>query len=208
MNKTFLVAALLACALSIPAAAQNPQDKPTQMARADKPSIPAGSTVANDAAYQIGAQDVLNVSVWKEPDLSGPVPVRPDGMISLPLINDVQAAGLTPMQLSELLTTKLHKYLSQPRVTVIVTAMNSQRIYILGEVTRPGAFPLLPNMTALQALSSAGGFTQFADMKNIYVLRNENGSQKKFPLNYKQVVKGARPEENIALKPGDTIVVP
>jgi polysaccharide biosynthesis/export protein len=203
-----MLAVMVGCALLLPAAAQTAQDHPTQMARADKPTLPAGTAVANDSMYQIGAQDVLNVSVWKEPDLSGPVPVRPDGMISLPLINDVQASGLTPMQLSDLLSTKLKKYLAEPRVTVIVTAMNSQRIYILGEVSRPGAFPLLPNMTALQALSSAGGFTQFADMKNIYVLRNDNGRQQKFPLNYKEVVKGARPEQNIPLKPGDTIVVP
>ena len=113
----------------------------------------------------IGAQDVLDISVWKEPEVSRVVPVRPDGKISLPLLNDVQAAGLTPAQLAAQITESLKKYVTNPQVTVIVTTINSQRVYMLGEVTRPGAFPLLPGMTVLQALSSAGGFTQFAERK-------------------------------------------
>jgi len=161
-----------------------------------------------DPAYVIGEQDVLNVNVWKEPEVSRTVPVRPDGKISLPLINDVQAAGLTPTQLGMAITEKLRKFMAEPQVTVIVTAINSQRIYIVGEVNRAGAFPMLPNMTVLQALSSAGGFTQFADLKDIYVLRHQDGKQVKFPFNYKDVIKGKSPEQNIFLKPGDTIVVP
>jgi polysaccharide export outer membrane protein len=145
--------------------------------------------------------------VWKEADLTTSLPVRPDGKISLPLLNDVQAAGLTPMQLAESITEKLKKYIADPRVTVVVTAMNSRRIYVLGEVLHTGAVPLLPNMTVLQALATAG-FTQFANVKGIYVLRTENGKQVKLPFNYKQVVKGADPRQNIALKPGDTVVVP
>jgi polysaccharide export outer membrane protein len=128
-------------------------------------------------------------------------------MISLPLLNDVQAAGLTPMQLAASISDKLKKYVSDPRVTVVVTAMNSQRIYMLGEVTHTGAMPLIPNMTVLQALASAG-FTQFANTKGIYILRTENGKQQKIPFNYKQVIKGESMEQNIPLKPGDTIVVP
>jgi polysaccharide export outer membrane protein len=150
----------------------------------------------------------LNVNVWKEAEMSGTVPVRPDGKISLPLLNDVQAAGLTPTQLADQVSEKLKKYLEQPRVTVVVTQVNSRRYFVLGEVTKAGAYPLVPNMTVLQALSSAGGFTQFANAKNIYVLRVENGKQNKFPFNYRDVVKGRNSEQNILLKPGDTIVVP
>jgi polysaccharide export outer membrane protein len=164
-----------------------------------------GSVVGPD--YVIGADDNLHISVWKEPDLTNTLPVRPDGKISMPLLNDVQAAGLTPMQLAGSLTEKLKKYLADPRVTVVVTQMNSQRVYVLGEVLHSGALPLLPNMTVLQALATAG-FTQFANTKGIYVLRAENGKQQKMPFNYKQAMKGDAVAQNISLKPGDTIVVP
>ena len=157
--------------------------------------------------YVIGADDNLHISVWKEPELTNTLPVRPDGKISMPLLDDVQAAGLTPMQLASSLTEKLKKYLADPRVTVVVTQMNSQRIYVLGEVLHTGAMPLLPNMTVLQALATAG-FTQFANTKGIYILRTANGKQQKLPFNYKQVVKGDDVAQNISLKPGDTIVVP
>lgn len=157
--------------------------------------------------YVIGADDNLHISVWKEPDLTNTLPVRPDGKISMPLLNDVQASGLTPMQLASSLTEKLKKYLADPRVTVVVTQMNSQRVYILGEVLHSGAIPLLPNMTVLQALATAG-FTQFANTKGIYVLRNQNGRQQKIPFNYRQAMRGEDVAQNITLKPGDTIVVP
>ena len=138
---------------------------------------PAPTTAATDPNYIIGAQDVIDISVWKEPDLTREVPVRPDGKISLPLLNDVQAAGLTPTQLADQITMSLKKFVTDPQVTVIVTEINSQRVYILGEVARPGAYPLLPQMTFLQALSSAGGFTAFANLKKIYLLRQVNGKQ-------------------------------
>jgi polysaccharide export outer membrane protein len=128
-------------------------------------------------------------------------------MISLPLLNDVQAAGLTPMQLSADLTVKLKKYVTDPRVTVVVTAMNSQRVYVLGEVMHTGPMNLLPHMTVLQALATAG-FTQFANTKKIYVLRTENGKQDKISVNYKQLIKGEAMSQNMVLKPGDTVVVP
>jgi len=168
--------------------------------------VPRAAT--EDPSYVIGPADVVDVSVWKEPEVSRTIPVRPDGNISLPLLNDVHAAGLTPTQLAAQITVRLNKYLTNPQVTVIVTAINSQRIYILGEVLRAGAYPLLPGMTMLQALSTAGGFTQFASTKNIYVLREENGNQVKHPFNYKEVVSGGKPEQNTTLKAGDTIVVP
>lgn len=154
----------------------------------------------------IGWGDTLYISVWKEPDLTATIPVRPDGKISVPLLNDVQAAGFTPMQLAASLTERLKKYLADPRVTVIVTQANSQRIFVLGEVQHTGPMTLLPNMTVLQALSGAG-FSQFANTKKIYVLRNEGGKEKKFPFNYKQALKGSV-AQNIVLQPGDTIVVP
>jgi len=160
-----------------------------------------------NASYVIGADDTLAVSVWKEPDLTATLPVRADGMISLPLLNDVQAAGLTPMQLAASITEKLKKYVSDPRVTVTVTQMNSQRVYVTGEVMHSGAMNLTPEMTVLQALASAG-FSQFANIKGIYVLRNENGAQKRYPVNYKKLIKGEDNSSNILLKPGDTIVVP
>ena len=123
----------------------------------------------------IGPEDVLDINVWKEPDMTRVVPVRPDGKISLPLINDVQAAGSTPQQLAATVTEKLRKFITEPQVTVIVTQINSQRVFVVGEVLRAGAFPLIPGMTVLQALASAGGFTTFADVKKIHVMRLVNG---------------------------------
>lgn len=161
-----------------------------------------------DAKYVIGPQDVLDINVWKESELTRSVPVRPDGRISLPLLNDVQAAGLTPGQLAAQITEGLKKFITSPRVTVIVAQSNSQRVYLLGEVIRPGAYPLLPGMTVLQALSSAGGFSMFANTKKIYVLRQTGEKQEKFPFNYKEAVGGKHPEQNIVLKAGDQIVVP
>lgn len=169
---------------------------------------PAPTPATTDASYIIGPEDVLNIDVWKEQEISRIVPVRPDGKISLPLLNDVQAAGLTPMQLQAALRDALKKFISDPQVTVIVTQVNSRRIFVLGEVPRPGAMPMLPHMTVLQAISSAGGFSQFAKEKEIYVLRTENGRQLTIPFNYKEVIRGKRPDQNIELKPGDTVVVP
>jgi polysaccharide export outer membrane protein len=157
--------------------------------------------------YVIGADDTLHISVWKEPDLTETLPVRPDGKISMPLLNDITAAGLTPLELKDTITEKLKKYIADPRVTVVVTGMNSRRVFVTGEVLHTGPMTLLPHMTVLQALAQAG-FTQFANPKGIYLLRNENGKPQKLPFNYKEVVKGNHPEQNIELRPGDTIVVP
>jgi polysaccharide export outer membrane protein len=162
---------------------------------------------ASDSDYVIGADDTLRISVWKEPDLSETLPVRPDGKISMPLLNDIPAAGLSPLQLKDSITEKLKKFIADPRVTVVVTAMNSRRVFVSGEVVHSGPMTLLPHMTVLQVLSQAG-FTQFANPKAIYLLRSENGRQQKIPFNYKEVIKGNHPEQNIELKPGDTVVVP
>jgi polysaccharide export outer membrane protein len=199
----FLLVGVLASMAAAQANAKaNDEAKP---AAADKAQAEPTSVAGPD--YKIGADDMLHISVWKEPDLTETLPVRPDGKISLPLLNDVTAAGLTPSQLADSIGTKLKKYLSDPRVTVIVTAMNSQKIYVLGEVTHTGTMPLQPNMTVLQALASAG-FTQFANTKGIYLLRTENGKQQKIPVNYRALLKGASIDQNLILRPGDTIVVP
>ena len=166
---------------------------------------PATPAVPSD--YVIGPDDNLKISVWKEPDMTVSLPVRPDGKISIPLLDDVQAAGMTPMQLAASIKTKLKKYIEDPRVTVVVTAMNSQRVFVLGEVTHSGPMSLLPGMTVLQALSSAG-FTQFSNLKAIYLLRTQDGHETKIPFKYKDAIRGKSAQTDLMLKPGDTIVVP
>jgi polysaccharide biosynthesis/export protein len=210
----FSVIALTAAAMTNAAQQdkKNEKKETTVTATRNDAAPPVDNTTpiaaTTDPAYLIGPEDVLDVSVWKEPDVSRVVPVRPDGRISLPLINDVQAAGLSPQQLAGSVSEKLKKYLNGPQVTVIVTAINSQRVFVVGEVLRAGAFPMLPGMTVLQALSSAGGFTTFADVKKIHVVRLRNGKQVEIPFNYRDVLKGDNSEQNIKLQPGDTIVVP
>lgn len=181
-----------------------------QTAKAPSPSNVAPRVQSPPAGpgYVIAPGDLLEIQVWKEPEISKTVPVRPDGKISVPLLNDVQAAGLSAPALTTDLTEKLKKFIADPQVTVIVTQVNSERIYITGEVTRGGAFPLVSGMTVLQALASAGGFTTFANPKKVYVLRQENGKPVKYPFNYKEVIAGRNAEQNIVLKAGDTIVVP
>ena len=165
------------------------------------------ATVSPEPSYVIGVDDVLLISVWKEPDLTATLPVRPDGMISVPLLDDVQAAGLTPMQLAAVLKEKLRSYVTNPRVTVVITQTNSHRIYVLGEVLHTGPISLVHKMTVLQALATAG-FNEFANTKGIYILRTQNGKEEKIRFNYKQVLKGEGESKNILLQPGDMIVVP
>ena len=177
------------------------------LAAGEVTSKPARATT-DDPNYSIALEDVLTIDVWKEPEISRTVPVRRDGKISLPLLNDVQAAGLTPTQLGAEIVEKLRATIVHPQVTVIVAQMSSLRIYILGQVTRGGAYPLVPEMTVMQALSIAGGFTPYANVKKIYVMRRESGTDKTFAVNYKEVVSGHKTEQNIRLQAGDTIVVP
>ena len=176
---------------------------------ATTPQSPAPpNSATEDPDYVIGADDQLDISVWKEPEITRRVPVRTDGKISIPLLNDIQAAGLTPMQLQAQITEKLKKFLTEPQVTVTVMATNSRRVYIMGEVGRPGPIGLLSNMTVLQAITTAGGLGQFANSSKIRILRTEGGKQVVFSFNYKDVLAGKNPEQNIMLKPGDSIVVP
>jgi len=220
MLKRMAISLVFSTTLAFGAAAQaqdNAQEKQPNDAqqKQTQPLIAKASTggsiskaATSDPNYVIGAEDVLDINVWKETELTRSVPVRPDGKISLPLLNDVQAAGLTPMQLSSQIADNLNKYVTNPQVTVIVTAINSQRIYIIGEVARAGAFPLTPGMTVLQALANAGGFSQYANKKGIYVRRMENGKPQKFAFNYKEVIAGNHLQQDIELKPGDEVVVP
>jgi len=203
-NSFLLLSSLTIGLLSVQLAGAQEKPAPPK----SEPAANSTASVAPDAEYKIGAQDVIRIDVWKEPDISRTIPVRPDGKISLPLLNDVQASGLTAIELATSLHESLSKYLTNPQVTVTVTEINSRRVYLTGEVNKAGALPLLPGMTVLQALASGGGFTQFAKLKNVYVLRTENGKQVKHPFNYKEVVKGNMAEQNIPLQPGDVIVVP
>lgn len=173
------------------------------------PTNPAPSSAAkavDNAKYIIGTEDTLQISVWKEPSLSGSIPVRPDGMISLVLVGDLQAAGKTPMQLADDITGRLKKYIQDPNVSVLVMGVNSQKIFLVGEVGHVGPIMLTGGMTALQAIAAGGGLSPYANSKKIYILRSDGSKQEKIPFNYRQALKG----ENLGptLKPGDTIVVP
>lgn len=169
-----------------------------------------GSRAAHsDSSYVIGADDVLAINVWKEPEVSRAVPVRSDGKISLPLVGELMAGGQTPLQLEQEITKRLQNYISEPEVTVIVQDSKSQRINILGMVAKPGSYLLTGSATVLDAIAMAGGFKDFAKQKSIYVLRaNSDGTQKRISFNYKEVIKGKNPEQNIRLQAGDTVVVP
>ncbi len=171
------------------------------------PPTDGTSSLIQSPGYLIGPDDILHIQVWKEPELGATLPVRTDGKISLPLINDVQAAGMTPVELAGSITEKLKKYFDDPRVTVMVSQMTHQRVYVVGEVMSHGPMVLLPDMTVLQVLATSG-LTQFANRKKIYVLRTTNGHEQKFPVNYKRLLKGDQMSQNIKLQPGDTIVVP
>ena len=201
--------ASLLLAMPCAAVAQNTPPSPatTAATTATATTTKTGVGKVDASSYVIGPDDALQVTVWREPTLSGTFPVRPDGMISLTLLGDVQAAGLTPMQLSDSITTKLKKFVQDPSVTVVVTGVNSQRIFVVGEVGHVGPMMMTPGMTALQAIATAGGLSPFANSKRIYILRGEPGKQEKIPFNYKLALKGDS-KQQISLLPGDTIVVP
>jgi polysaccharide export outer membrane protein len=168
-----------------------------------------GATKPHDDTFVIGNDDVLAINVWKEPDISRSIPVRSDGKISLPLAGEIQAAGRTPLKLERDIASKLQSYISEPEVTVMVQQINSEKFNILGQVTRPGSYPLTNSATVLDAIALAGGFRDFAKQKSIYILRQGPvGGQSRISFNYKDVIKGRNPEQNVKLEPRDTIVVP
>ncbi len=198
---------LVMVALFVPVILCQAQDN-KQADQAVSPPIAAqAANSQSTATYVIGASDVLTVTVWKEPSFSGTLLVRPDGMVSVPLLGDIQASGLTPLQLADQLATKLKKYIQDPNVSVVISQIHSKVIYMLGEVGKKGPLEMTPGMTLLEAISSAGGLTDFANSRKIYILRDEAGKRQNIPVHYKQALKGDS-ALNLALKPGDTIVVP
>jgi polysaccharide export outer membrane protein len=171
---------------------------------ADKPS----ADKPHDDSFVIGNDDVLAINVWKEPDISRSIPVRSDGKISLPLVGEVQAAGLTPLKLEKDIAEKLKSYISEPEVSVMVQQVNSQKFNILGQVTKPGTYVIANSPTVLDAIALAGGFRDFAKKKSIYVLRHGASGEVRLPFNYKDVSQGKNMQQNVKLQPGDTIIVP
>jgi len=219
VEKARIFAICLACsALSIEAFAQSgapatkqPPPAATQPAPAVAPAAAAPATAAGvslPSGYVIGPEDQLSIVYWREKDLSADVVVRPDGLISLPLLNDVNASGLTPEQLRVSITQGASKFVEEPTVSVVVKAINSRKVFITGQVAKPGPFPLGGPMTVLQLIAQAGGVAEYANKSEIVVIRNENGKQSTFSFNYDQVIKRKNLSQNIELKPGDTVIVP
>jgi polysaccharide biosynthesis/export protein len=205
---------LLALAVLVPAfycAAQETATTagPGGMSDVPKTSQPSAqiAMAKADDSYVIGPGDLLAVGVWKEQALSGSLLVRPDGMISMPLIGDIQAANLTPIQLADQISTRLKKFIQDPNVTVVVSQIHSKVVYMLGEIGKRGPIEMTPGMTFLQAISIAGGPTDYANLKKIYILRHDGGKQLKVPVHYKKALNGDS-ACNIELRPDDTIVVP
>jgi polysaccharide export outer membrane protein len=184
---------------------KSPEPAATGTAKSADIARPAESV---SSGYIVGDSDVLHVNVWKEAEVTQTVVVRTDGNISLPLINEVKVSGLTPLQIQELVAEKLKSFLNNPQVTVTVTEIHSKRAFITGEVVRPGTYSLNAETTVLQLIAQAGGFTPFAKKDNIVVLRTGDGQQMRLKFKYKEVVQGKKTEQNIALHPGDTVVVP
>jgi polysaccharide biosynthesis/export protein len=193
--------AALALALASVLMAQSP-------APAQNASATANTGKAHDDSFIIGNDDLLAVDVWKEPGITRTIPVRSDGKISLPLVGEVQAAGLTPAKLEQDIAGKLKNYISEPEVTVIVQQVNSQKFNILGQVVKPGSYVIANSPTVLDAIALAGGFRDFAKKKSIYVLRHGPSGELRLPFNYKDVSQGKNMAQNVKLEPGDTIIVP
>src|SRR5260370_34400827 len=165
--------------------------------------------VRTDSAYIIGRGDLLAINVWNEPEVTGKVPVRTDGKISIPLAGEIQASGLTPDSLQATISKTLNEFVKEPTVTVVVEEMNSRQFNVLGEVQHPGSFPLIRPTRVLDALAQAGGFRDFAKVKKIYVLRRSpTGGSVKLPFNYKRVTQGENIQDDVELQAGDTVIVP
>ena len=181
-----------------------------QTPAAPQQTPPAQATASAElpAGYVIGVDDVLSVVFWREKEMSAEVVVRPDGKISLPLLNDMQAEGLTPEQLRQAIEKAAAKFIADPNATVVVKTINSRKVFITGNVMKPGTYALTSDMTVLQLIAVAGGLQEYADAKNIVIMRRENGRDQHFSFNYKDVTRQKNLQQNIVLKPGDTVVVP
>ncbi len=211
-----LPAAILVLACLVGGAVRSSAALAGSMPQGQTPSAPtspekangSSSVVAVEPDFVIGPEDVLGVQVWREQEVSGDVTVRPDGMITLPLIRDVQAAGLKPDELADRIQTALREYITDASVTVVVRQMNSRKVFITGEVARPGAYLLASSMTVMQLIALAGGLTEFADARKLSIMRTVDGRPMTFPFDYKDVARGRKPEQNLVLRPGDMVVVP
>lgn len=182
-----------------------------QVAKVNSPAVASKAPASGEAAagdYVIGADDVLSVVFWRDPQLSGEVLVRPDGKISLPLLDEVAAAGLTPRQLRDVLVTEARRFVTEPVMTVVVKQINSRKAYITGQVARPGQYALTPSMNVLQLIATAGGLTDYAKSKDIRVVRVEHGRSVSLPFDYDEMAKSKKTPQNIELKAGDTVIVP
>ena len=226
------VPAILLCALPL-CAAQEPGSTEVKKSKETtaSPSVPGASMTSSPAGkkakqggdplsslakkaeidpsvYHIGVEDDLQISVWKEPDLSVTVVVRPDGMITMPLLNDISVVGLQPTELQALLTEKLKSFVNEPQVTVVVRGIKSRKIFVYGQINKAGAYPLVGKKTVLEVLAEAGGLNLFAKKGSIYVLRQSAGKKERIPFNYNSALKGKNPNDNFELLPGDIVVVP
>jgi polysaccharide export outer membrane protein len=207
MRRVLVGAAVLLMGFAVSAGAQTPATPaPAPATPAATQPVPSGVTPPSD--YVIGSDDVLSIVIWREKDMSSEVVVRPDGKISLPLLNELQAAGLTPDQLRSSIEKAASKLVAEPNATVIVKTINSRKVSILGNVGKAGTYPLTGDMTVLQLIALAGGLQEYADAKGITVMRKQEGRDVVLKFNYKDVVKGKNLEQNVSLKPGDTVIVP
>jgi polysaccharide biosynthesis/export protein len=214
VNKSWVCAGVVWAAFAATVLAQTPQQQnpPAQQKPAPGGQRGAAPPVAGGvelpADYVIGADDVLIVVFWRDKDMTSEVVVRPDGKITLPLINEIDAANLTPDQLRDKITAAATKYMEDPTVSVVVKTINSRKVCITGAVAKPACYPLTQSMTVMQLIATAGGLQEFADSKNIIITRMQNGQQTAFPFNYKDFTKRKNLKQNIELRPGDTVVVP
>ena len=188
------------------AAATSAQPAPAARPAAQPPDLPAGVTLP--PGYVIGPDDQLTIVYWREKELSADVVVRPDGLISLPLLNDIPAGGLTPDQLRVAITQGATKFIEDPTVSVVVKAINSRKVFITGQIGKPGPYPLAGPTTVLQLIATAGGVAEYADKKKIVIVRREGGKELTLRFNYNDVLKGKNLAQNIELKPGDSVIVP
>jgi polysaccharide export outer membrane protein len=202
-RSAFRLSLCLLATLSVPLVAQSTR-QPQSANTAPNNSV-ASPTLPKD--YVIGVEDVLNVVFWKDKELSAEVLVRPDGKISLPMLNDVAAAGMTPEQLAAVVQKAAAKFVRDPSATVIVKEIRSRKVFVIGEVTKPGTFPLASEMNVMQIIAEAGGFLESANKNNVAIVRTENGQEHRFKFNYNEVVRGKNVGQNIRLLPGDTILV-
>jgi len=195
--------------LSAQAVSADPQKRAANGPTSAADTASAAVTVAPPLpTYVIGPSDVLSIVFWREKELSSDVLVRPDGNITLPLLNDVRAAGLTPAQLRERIQTEARRFVEDPSPTVVVKEIHSRVVYITGQVDKPGPYPLGTHTTVLQLIATAGGLKEYADGRNILVSRSENGRQLTFAFDYQDLLKHKNFRQNIELSPGDTVVVP